>query len=170
MNIHMLLIAQLVLFAACIQSRAIDDVDNSIENVGGGDAGGETQVHQQRTPFEQDWIKFAKKPPTKLLQTLGQPVEIVCEVMGSQVPTIQWVVGHLPLSEVSCVNRNSELALLWMPGNTGVPGNVTSDPLARDDLDQAFLDPQPVIALPTLTIEATIINWVDILLSNDWEP
>ncbi|XP_054086142.1 neural/ectodermal development factor IMP-L2 isoform X1 [Zeugodacus cucurbitae] len=104
MNINILLIAQLVLFAACIQSRAIEDVDNSIENAGEGD--GEGQTPKQRSPFEQDWIKFAKKPPTKLLQTLGQPVEIACEVMGSQVPTIQWVVGHLPLSEIDSVESN----------------------------------------------------------------
>lgn len=107
MNINTLLIAQLVLFAACIQGRAIEDVDNSIENTGEGD--GEGQTEKQRSPFEHDWIKFAKKPPTKLLQTFGQPVEIACEVMGSQVPTIQWVVGHLPLSEVSFKAKNKKL-------------------------------------------------------------
>ncbi|XP_054733285.1 neural/ectodermal development factor IMP-L2 isoform X1 [Anastrepha obliqua] len=105
MNINMLLIAQVVLFAACIQSRAIDNVGNSIEN-GGNEGGGETETHPQRAPFEQDWIKFAKKPPTKLLQTLGQSIEIVCEVMGSQVPTVQWVVGNVPLSEIDSIESN----------------------------------------------------------------
>lgn len=91
------------------EARAIDDdVDNSIE--AGGDASSSSQSlpsqhsagsSSPRTRFGQDWIKFTTTPPAKVLQTVGTPIEIVCEVMGSQIPTIQWVVGHLPLSEVS---------------------------------------------------------------------
>lgn len=102
-----LLLAMLVLSHSYgSEARAIDDVDNSIE-AGGGGGGDEPSQRSSsssslpRTRFGQDWIKFTKTPPAKILQTLGSPVEITCEVMGSQVPTIQWVVGPVSLSEVS---------------------------------------------------------------------
>lgn len=108
MNLHLLLLALLVFTSSYYgsEARAIsDDVDNSIE-AGGSDATSQTSSSSQpRTRFGQDWIKFTKTPPIKILQTLGSPVEITCEVMGSQIPTIQWVVGQIPLSEVG-LKRN----------------------------------------------------------------
>ncbi|XP_075160198.1 ecdysone-inducible gene L2 isoform X2 [Haematobia irritans] len=113
--LHILLLALLALTSSRCYSdaRAIDDMDNSIE------AGGETQVQPMplpsqhsarsssaRTRFGQDWIKLTKTPPAKILQSSGMPIEITCEVMGSQIPTIQWVVGHLPLSEIDSIESN----------------------------------------------------------------
>jgi len=82
-----------------IQARAIDDIDNSI------DSGNEPKP---RLRLEQDWIKFTKAPVTKMIQTPGTPLEIVCEVMGSQIPTISWVVtkGNEPLSETDRFDSN----------------------------------------------------------------
>lgn len=108
MNLHISVIALLIFGSLLadhqVHCRVLEDVDNSIET---------TNEHQQqqqpqpgRSRFEQDWIKFTKAPEQKILQTLGTPVEIVCEVMGSQVPTIQWVVGHLPLSELDSLESN----------------------------------------------------------------
>lgn len=110
MNLLHLLILAILVFTSNngSEARAIsDDLDNSIE------AGGEQQSSsssssslQAKTRLGQDWIKFTKNPPVKMLQTLGSPVEIVCEVMGSQIPSIQWVVGHVPLSEIETIESN----------------------------------------------------------------
>ncbi|XP_046807979.1 neural/ectodermal development factor IMP-L2 isoform X1 [Lucilia cuprina] len=110
MNLHLLLLALLVFISSYgSEARAIDDVDNSIES-GAGDqsaaTGPSSASLQPRTRFGQDWIKFTKTPPVKILQSLGSPVEIACEVMGSQIPTIQWVVGHIPLSEIETIESN----------------------------------------------------------------
>jgi len=94
MNLHVCALA-LLLFGsiATVRGRAVDlvddsnDVDNSIE--------AEEEKPRNRA-FEADWLKFTKTPPTKLQQADGATIEIVCEMMGSQVPSIQWVVGHLP--------------------------------------------------------------------------
>lgn len=109
MNLIQLSIMALLLLAGSsfdfAYARAIDEVDNSIE-------GGESPLNapqassatrgsaMPRSRIGTDWLKFTKAPPAKLLQD-ASPLEIVCEVMGSQIPTIQWVVGHLPLNEVS---------------------------------------------------------------------
>lgn len=86
----MLILTLLIFCAIGVQSRPLIDMDNSIEPSG-----------DQRTPFNTDWIKLTKTPPVKILQKFGTPVEIECEVMGSQIPSIEWVVGPVTLSEVS---------------------------------------------------------------------
>ncbi|XP_073839521.1 ecdysone-inducible gene L2 isoform X2 [Musca autumnalis] len=110
--LHLTILALLVLLgnSRCgSEARAInDDVDNSIES-GVADKPAQSMSSKQsspRTRFGQDWIKFTKTPPVKIMQNPGTPVEIVCEVMGSQIPTIQWVVGHLPLSEIDSIESN----------------------------------------------------------------
>lgn len=81
------------LFVHTTWARSIlNEIDNSIDVI--------EPTSISRTTFGHDWIKFTKPPPEKIVQELGSPVEISCEVMGSQVPTIHWVVGQLPLSEV----------------------------------------------------------------------
>ncbi|KAH8304995.1 hypothetical protein KR059_001096, partial [Drosophila kikkawai] len=109
MNLHVCALA-LLLFGsiASVRGRAVDivddsnDVDNSIET--------EAEPAQEEKPrnraFDADWLKFTKTPPTKMLQAEGATVEIVCEMMGSQVPSIQWVVGHLPRSELEDLDSN----------------------------------------------------------------
>uniref|UniRef100_A0AB40DP27 Ecdysone-inducible protein L2 n=1 Tax=Drosophila simulans TaxID=7240 RepID=A0AB40DP27_DROSI len=104
MNLHVCALA-LLLFGsiATVRGRAVDlvddsnDVDNSIE--------AEEEKPRNRA-FEADWLKFTKTPPTKLQQADGATIEIVCEMMGSQVPSIQWVVGHLPRSELDDLDSN----------------------------------------------------------------
>lgn len=104
MNLHVCALA-LLLFGsiATVHGRAVDlvddsnDVDNSIETEP------EPEQKSHARPFDADWLKFTKTPPAKLQQAAGATIEIVCEMMGSQVPSIQWVVGHLPISEVSLV-------------------------------------------------------------------
>lgn len=102
MNLNLCAIA-LLLFGSLsgAQSRAVDivddsnDVDNSIE-----EEVPQSQSKHRNRAFEDDWLKFTKTPPTKMQQAPGATLEIVCEMMGSQVPSIQWIVGHMPLSEV----------------------------------------------------------------------
>lgn len=78
-------------------ARAIDDVDNSIE------VGGHAPMRfASRSRFGMQWIKFTITPPEVVEQKLGgAPLEIPCEVIGSRSPTLQWVVGNVPLSDVS---------------------------------------------------------------------
>ncbi|XP_034658519.1 neural/ectodermal development factor IMP-L2 isoform X1 [Drosophila subobscura] len=105
MNLSLCALA-LLLFGSLssVHSRAVDivddsnDVDNSIE--------AEPEEKPRGRPFEADWLKFTKTPPAKLQQTAGATLEIVCEMMGSQVPTIQWIVGHMPLSEIENLDSN----------------------------------------------------------------
>uniref|UniRef100_A0A1A9UG40 Ig-like domain-containing protein n=3 Tax=Glossina TaxID=44049 RepID=A0A1A9UG40_GLOAU len=105
MNLTYLLLGLLV-FASSRGShaRAIDDLDNSIEMVDEKPSS-QAMLHT-RSRLGQDWIRFIKTPPGKIMQTIGSPVEIVCEIMGSQIPTVQWVVGHLPLSEIDSIESN----------------------------------------------------------------
>ncbi|XP_034484131.1 neural/ectodermal development factor IMP-L2 [Drosophila innubila] len=115
MNLNLCAIA-LLLFGslAVAHSRAVldtvdtlddgNEADNSIE------AEEETPRAKQRNrggPFEEEWLKFTKTPPTKLQQTPGATIEIACEIMGSQVPSIQWMVGRQPLSEVENLDSNA---------------------------------------------------------------
>ncbi|XP_017059627.1 neural/ectodermal development factor IMP-L2 [Drosophila ficusphila] len=103
MNLHVCALA-LLLFGsiATVRGRAVDliddsnDVDNSIE----------TEERPRNRAFEADWLRFTQTPPTKVQQVDGAPVEIVCEMMGSQIPSIQWVVGHLPRSEIDDLDSN----------------------------------------------------------------
>ncbi|XP_017101352.1 neural/ectodermal development factor IMP-L2 [Drosophila bipectinata] len=107
MNLHVCALA-LLLFGsiATVHGRALDivddsnDVDNSIETEP------EPEQKSHARPFDADWLKFTKTPPAKLQQAAGATIEIVCEMMGSQVPSIQWVVGHLPISEIDDLESN----------------------------------------------------------------
>lgn len=110
MNLNLCAIA-LLLFGSLsgAHSRAVEtidesnDVDNSIEVE--AEEAPQTK-HSRNRPFEEDWLKFTKTPPTKMIQAAGATVEIVCEMMGSQIPTIQWIVGHMPVSEIDNLESN----------------------------------------------------------------
>ncbi|XP_023167879.2 neural/ectodermal development factor IMP-L2 isoform X2 [Drosophila hydei] len=110
MNLNLCAIA-LLLFGSLsgAQSRAVDivddsnDVDNSIET----EEAPQSQSKHHNRAFEDDWLKFTKTPPTKMQQAPGATLEIACEMMGSQVPSIQWIVGHMPLSEIDNLESNS---------------------------------------------------------------
>lgn len=84
----------LVLLASVtsINARAIDDLmENSLQ---AGDFGGDPSDLT-------DWIKITEAPPPKIVQTLGTSIELECEVMGSPPPTVHWVRGNNPSSNVS---------------------------------------------------------------------
>lgn len=50
----------------------------------------------------QDWVKITKAPPQKVVQKLGESVEVECEIMGSPAPFVEWFEGRYPPdSEVS---------------------------------------------------------------------
>ncbi|KRG07716.1 neural/ectodermal development factor IMP-L2 isoform X1 [Drosophila mojavensis] len=110
MNLNLCAIA-LLLFGSLsgAQSRAVDivddsnDVDNSIET----EEVPQSQSKHRNRAFEDDWLKFIKTPPNKMQQAPGATLEIACEMMGSQVPSIQWIVGHMPLSEIDNLESNS---------------------------------------------------------------
>ncbi|ALC44018.1 ImpL2 [Drosophila busckii] len=109
MNLHLCAIA-LLLFGSLAGTHGrptsddiLDDnnaVDNSIQ------VDETTETKQKASIFPDDWLKFTKTPPAKLHQAPGATVEIVCEVMGSQVPTIQWLVNHFPSDELKDQESN----------------------------------------------------------------
>ncbi|XP_068150112.1 neural/ectodermal development factor IMP-L2 isoform X1 [Drosophila tropicalis] len=110
MNLYLCAIA-LLLFSCLLgtNGRAVDTVDDSnddTENDNDVDNSIEAEDKHKGRPFEVDWLKFTNTPPTKMQQSPGTIVEIACEMMGSQVPTIQWIVGHMPLSEIDNLESN----------------------------------------------------------------
>ncbi|XP_017126994.1 neural/ectodermal development factor IMP-L2 [Drosophila elegans] len=106
MNLHVCALA-LLLFGsiATVRGRAVDLVDDDDSNNVDNSIEAEEEKPRNRA-FAADWLKFIKTPPTKLQQAEGATVEIVCEMMGSSVPSIQWVVGHLPHSELDDLESN----------------------------------------------------------------
>ncbi|XP_055911856.1 neural/ectodermal development factor IMP-L2 isoform X1 [Eupeodes corollae] len=97
MNKPVLIIALLICGALDAQSRAIDDLDNnSIED----------ERPRPRNPAP-DGFRKVSMPPPEIMQKLGTPVEIVCEIGGSPAPTIQWVAGHESLPEMDSFEMNT---------------------------------------------------------------
>ncbi|EDV95857.1 neural/ectodermal development factor IMP-L2 isoform X2 [Drosophila grimshawi] len=113
MNLNLCAIA-LLLFGSIslVHSRAVDIVDNENNDADNSIEPEEEQQpaqskHSRNRLFEDDWLKFTKTPPTKMQQAAGATIEIVCEMMGSQVPSIQWIVGHMPRSEIDNLESNA---------------------------------------------------------------
>lgn len=76
-----------------VHSRAIDDMDNSIQGAGNG--------------FEvTNWVEMAEKPPATYKQQPGEPIELVCEVLGSPTPSVQWIHGSMPLNGLNDYKTN----------------------------------------------------------------
>lgn len=61
-----------------------EDMDNAIEP----DSSRKNEV--------QDWVKITKAPPQKVIQKLGESVEVECEIMGSPAPFVEWFEGRYP--------------------------------------------------------------------------
>nr|CAD7435493.1 unnamed protein product [Timema monikensis] len=57
-------------------------------------AGGGASFHSH------DWVKMSEAPPTIINTRLGDRVELDCEAIGSPAPTIHWIRGTAPLSQV----------------------------------------------------------------------
>ncbi|KAM8710771.1 hypothetical protein ACLKA7_017407 [Drosophila subpalustris] len=116
MNLNLCAIALLLFGSLSVaHSRAVDTVDtvdtlddgNEVDNsIEAAETPRNTKHRHRGGPFEEEWLKFTKTPPTKLQQTPGATVEIACEIMGSQVPSIQWRVGRIPLSEIESPESN----------------------------------------------------------------
>lgn len=51
----------------------------------------------------EEWVKINSAPKPIIRKTVGSYVELECEAMGSPPPTIQWLKGKTPLTEVSNV-------------------------------------------------------------------
>lgn len=77
------------LFISNVYGRAIEEPDNSIQSDDNQYTGG------------RDWVKISDAPPPKIVQQIGSPVELECEVSGSPPPTVHWVRGNKPLDSVS---------------------------------------------------------------------
>lgn len=88
---HMAFVVILLLTVSnCAQSRAIDDFDNSID-----------QVEQNIAVTGREWVQISEAPPTKVEQKIGSTLELECEVTGSPVPTVHWIRGNKFESDVS---------------------------------------------------------------------
>lgn len=98
MSVCILVLTLLIFAAKDSKGRSIDtEEDNSLEG---------STFDPRQSLLGKDWIKFTKAPPIKIVQQLGSPVEITCEVMGSQVPTIQWVEGRKSLFDIDELDSN----------------------------------------------------------------
>lgn len=71
------------------QSRAIDDFDNSIDQV------------EPNFDTDREWVQISEAPPSKVEQKVGSTLELECEVTGSPVPTVHWIRGNKFESDVS---------------------------------------------------------------------
>lgn len=71
--------------------RAIEEPDNSIQSEENQYTGG------------RDWVKISEAPPPKIVQQIGNSVELECEVSGSPPPSVHWVRGNKPVDSVSTV-------------------------------------------------------------------
>lgn len=69
--------------------RAIEEPDNSIQSEENQYTGG------------RDWVKISEAPPPKIVQQIGNSVELECEVSGSPPPSVHWVRGNKPVDSVS---------------------------------------------------------------------
>lgn len=47
-----------------------------------------------------DWVKISEAPPQIVNDAIGARVELECEAVGSPEPTIQWLKGTAPVTEV----------------------------------------------------------------------
>lgn len=98
-SIHLILTLIVALAINQSNCRAIDDDD---------DVNNSVQTSNTEPKYEQkDWIKITKTPPSKLLHTSGVLTKIECEVMGSPAPTIQWIRGNIPFSELDNYETNT---------------------------------------------------------------
>lgn len=61
-------------------------------------ANGENKYYQLR-----DWVKIAEAPEPIVNEALGARVELECEAVGSPAPTIQWLKGTNPITEVRLI-------------------------------------------------------------------
>lgn len=77
------------LFISNCHCRAIEEPDNAIQSDDNQYTGG------------RDWVKISDAPPPKIVQQIGSPVELECEVSGSPAPTVHWVRGNKPIDSVS---------------------------------------------------------------------
>ncbi|XP_051861757.1 neural/ectodermal development factor IMP-L2 [Drosophila albomicans] len=118
MNLNLCAIALLLFGSLSVahsrpsSSADLDDnneVDNSIQTEPeSSSSSSSSSKHRNRgNPFEDEWLKFTKTPPTTMHQAPGATVAIVCEFMGSQVPKVEWIVGQLPLSEIDNLETNT---------------------------------------------------------------
>lgn len=72
-----------------VYGRAIEEPDNSIQSDDNQYTGG------------RDWVKISEAPPPKIVQQIGNAVELECEVSGSPPPSVHWVRGNKPVDSVS---------------------------------------------------------------------
>lgn len=72
-----------------VYGRAIEEQDNAIQSDDNQYTGG------------RDWVKISEAPPPKIVQQIGNAVELECEVSGTPPPSVHWVRGNKPLDSVS---------------------------------------------------------------------
>nr|CAD7258350.1 unnamed protein product [Timema shepardi] len=77
---------------ASSEGDAFDLAATEMDNVSGGAS---VRSH--------DWVKMSEAPPTLINTRLGDRVELDCEAIGSPAPTIHWIRGTAPLSQVHTI-------------------------------------------------------------------
>lgn len=74
----------------------------------------------------------------------------------------------LCLEELTSLSTHKSVALIWVPGHSGIPGNDKADELAGVGASQSFHGPQPVIAIATSYPNAYIQSWVSNQMRDTW--
>ncbi|XP_026472124.1 neural/ectodermal development factor IMP-L2 isoform X2 [Ctenocephalides felis] len=66
-----------------------------------GQTDNELQPNGGRKYFEnRDWVKISQAPPAAVTQALGTSLVLECEAVGSPAPTMQWMRGNVPITEL----------------------------------------------------------------------
>lgn len=90
-------VTALVLLNGCNGRSLSSEPDNTI---GSGTNGGSSMVVR-------DFVKVSQALPTEIQQQYGSSIELECEMTGSPPPTIQWIRGNGPLSNIDDIVENN---------------------------------------------------------------
>lgn len=87
MRLSVLILAVWLHFTSCRRLR--DNMSNDIEDT-------------SNYIRPKDWVRISREPTPVINAPVGTRVEIECEVVGSPAPSVQWLKGNTPLTDVSC--------------------------------------------------------------------
>lgn len=63
---------------------------------------------------QRDWVRISHDPSKLINAPVGTKVEIECEVIGSPAPSVQWLKGNTPITDVSCSSFHSQFIIIIM--------------------------------------------------------
>lgn len=97
MKLSVLLLAIWLHYTTCRRLR--DTISNEI---------GDTSNYVR----SKDWVRISHDPVPLINAPVGTKVEIECEIIGSPAPSVQWLKGNTPITDVSHLFSSFLLLLL----------------------------------------------------------